>query len=269
MEFTKMQTLGKDFIIVEDPEGNFDSPDSQARNLCRRRFSIGADGLLIIQTSDQGDYRLRIFNRDGSEAEMSGDALLCICRYINIRYNYAKGMMVETEGGLKKTMALADDLARVNMGGPELCSDLVPVAGPRRAILSDIIEVGTHTFRFAAVGFGTPHCIIFLEEGETVPWEAAPLLEKHEFFPRGTNVEFVKVVNPGKMMVFAWERGVGKTVSCGSGACAAVVAGVLQDKLERLPVDVVMPGGTMRVQWEPGSEVFLEGTARVVFSGEI
>ncbi|NLI69630.1 MAG: diaminopimelate epimerase [Firmicutes bacterium] len=271
MKFTKMQTLGKDFIVMEDPEGNFESPGSLACDLCRRRFSIGADGLLVIQPSDQGDYRLRIFNRDGSEAEMSGDALLCTCRYIDARCNYEKGMVLETKGGLKKAIALADDLARINMGEPELRSDLVPVAGARRAILSDTIRVGTRTFKFAAVGFGTPHIIIFLEEDEAVPHATAPYLEKHEFFPRGANVGFVKVINPRKLMVYPWERGMGKTFSCGSAACAAVVAGMLRDELERLPgpVDVVVPGGTLRVQWEPGSEAFLEGTAREVFTGEI
>lgn len=270
MKFVKMHGLGNDFIIVEDFEEKLSEPGNIARDLCRRRWSVGADGLVLIQHSAKGDYRMRMFNPDGSEAEMCGNALRCTAFYVNKRFGGGNEPVIEAGGFLKQTVVMPDGMIRVNMGRPIIESDQIPVHGSKRTILNEKIEAGGAHFTFAAVSMGNPHCVIFegdIKEEETEFY--GPLLEKHELFPRGTNVEFVKVNNPREIEVHVWERGAGQTLACGTGACAGVVAGVLKEKLDRRPVDVFLPGGKLRIQWEPGAEVFMEGPVAEVYSGEV
>ncbi len=269
MRFVKMHGLGNDFIITEDFKEKLPDPAGKARDLCRRFFSVGADGLVLIQSSVRGDLRMRIFNPDGSEAEMCGNALRCVALYARRYLGQGETLIVETGGGLKEVVITGTDIVRVNMGRPELRSNLIPVAGPEREIIREEIVTGSSSFTFAAVSMGNPHCVIFLEEGEPdiSPEAEGPRLETHHFFPNHTNVEFARVTASGRVEVKVWERGAGATMACGTGACAVVVAGVLQNRLETMPVEVVLPGGVLSVSWKPGGEVYMEGPAEEIYSG--
>ncbi len=288
MRFTKMHGLGNDFIVVEDFQHSFAEPSEKARELCRRHFSVGADGLVLLQQPAQqsADYRMRIYNSDGSEAEMCGNALRCVALYAR---RYLKGgdkLVFETGGGLKETVITADAAAegdavnrvRVNMGKPELNSDLIPVTGPRREIVGEEIRAAGQSFTYTAVSMGNPHCVIFVDnkeqQGEFSFDDVSlnyygPALERHEAFPNYTNVEFARIIAPGKVEVKVWERGAGATLACGTGACAVVVAGVKQNKFSAMPVEVILPGGSLLITWEPGHDVIMEGPAGEVFRGEM
>ncbi len=271
MNFTKMHGLGNDFIIVEDLDLQVSDPSGRAQDLCRRRWSVGADGLVLIQPSAEADYRMRIFNADGSEAEMCGNALRCVASYIKERFDTGERLVIEVGGTQKNTLLLPDGMVRVNMGVPELRSDLVPVNGASRKIVNEEITAGDNTFYFSAVGMGNPHCVIYPDHADNISLETVgPLLEHHSMFPRRANVEFVKVLNPQRIEVNVWERGAGRTLACGTGACAAVVAGVQLGRLDgKHPVEVFLPGGMLRIQWKEDGDVLMEGPVEKVFEGEV
>lgn len=270
MRFTKMHGLGNDFIFVMAPELPAGDPAAAARRLCRRRHGIGADGLVLLYPAPEAAAAMRIFNPDGSEAEICGNALRCAALYLAKR-KQACGpeVSVETKAGLKKALLLPGGTVRVDMGSPVLESTAVPVSGSSRRVIAEEIDAGGYKFLYSAVSMGNPHCVIFLEPGREVPVEVCgPLLEKHHFFPQGANVEFCRVKNDGAVEVRVWERGAGATLACGSGACAAVVAGVLNDRLKR-QATVYLPGGALQVEWSESGTVFMEGPAAEVFEGEI
>ena len=269
MNFVKMHGLGNDFIIVEDFTSSGRDYPSLARRICQRRWSIGADGLAVLQNDEQADFRMRIFNPDGGEAEMCGNALRCVARRFGEQENRQE-VTVKTQDSLKKTRLLGEGWVQVNMGAPVLESKDIPVAGEERLVVGEKVKVEEKTWlNFTAVSMGNPHCVIFVENLEEVPlarWGS--FLEWHELFPSGVNVEFVEKVNQGRVKVKVWERGAGETLACGTGACAVAVAGIEQGVLNEM-VEVELPGGPLRIHWSPGSEVYMEGPAEEVFRGEI
>lgn len=270
MRFAKMHGLGNDFIVIAGDAARLDNPAAAARRLCRRRFSVGADGLVLLLPSARADLEMKIFNADGSEAEMCGNALRCAASFIA-----EKGMVggaaltIDTASGLKEARILPGGQVRVNMGPPIMDSLDIPVLGPPRRVIGEEIEAGGEKFCFSAVSMGNPHCVIFLNpDQQAAASVCGPLLEKHPLFPKGINVEFCRVIGPAEVAVSVWERGAGETLACGTGACAVVVAGVLQKKLARR-VKVCLPGGILNIEWAERGSVFMDGPAELVFEGEI
>jgi len=266
LNFVKMHGLGNDFVVMEDLGYTTEKYSSLAKNICLRRWSVGSDGLVVIQESDHADVFMLMFNPDGSEAEMCGNALRCVAKYMHGKSG-KRNFTVETRAGLKKAEIIAKDCIRVDMGHPEWESQLIPVQGENRTVLGEVVEVEGNNLNFTAVSMGNPHCVIFVEDIKKIPWQRwGSLLERHPFFPKGVNVEFVQIIEANLVKVKVWERGAGATLACGSGACAVAVAGIYSEKISS-PVEVNLPGGTLRVSWSPGEKVLMEGPAEEVFQG--
>ncbi len=269
MNFVKMHGLGNDFIVVEDFEGVDRDYPALARDLCRRRWSVGADGLVVLQKDAHADFCMRIFNPDGGEAEMCGNALRCVAKRYGARHNLHT-MTVKAGATLQEAEVLDGGCVRVNMGVPVLDSKNIPVSGSSRLVINESIKVeGGETLFFSAVSMGNPHCVIFVENLEEIPWRRwGSFLEWHELFPRGVNVEFAKIIDHDWVEVKVWERGAGETLACGTGACAVAVAGIEQGILNE-KVEVNLPGGTLRIHWQPGGDVYMEGPAEEIYHGII
>lgn len=279
MKFIKMHGLGNDFIVVNNLKGKLSSPflAQVAPKLCHRHFGVGADGLVLLNPSSRAPFQMQIFNPDGSEAEMCGNAIRCLAKYVFERgLIREKSFAFETKAGNKevviKEVKGQVKAVRVNMGKPLLHSEEIPIGGlPRDRVVNEALEVEGEKLFFTAVSMGNPHCVIFLDSLDSIPWKRwGSLLECHPLFPRRTNVEFVKKGSPREIEVKVWERGAGPTLACGTGACASVVAGVLTGRLrEGEEITVYLPGGSLLVKWEQGGSVFMEGPAEEVFTGEI
>lgn len=272
MKFTKMHGLGNDFVVIEDFDLRLTNVDRLAQWLCHRNFGIGADGLALLQPSEVAPFKLRIINSDGSEAEMCGNALRCVGKYL-----YEKRFTMETEFAVEmyntvKMLRLQLNgetvtAVEVDMGEPILASELVPVAGERRQVVGEEISAAGETFTYTAVSMGNPHAVIFCDDTDSVPLEVwGPALEVHAAFPRKTNVEFVEVISPAEARFRVWERGAGPTLACGSGACAVLVAGVLNEKLSR-KATLHLPGGPLIIDWREDNHLYMTGPAQEVFQG--
>jgi diaminopimelate epimerase len=276
LKVTKMHGLGNDFIILDNREGQIDDYSKIAKILCRRRFHIGADGILIIENSDKADLKMVIFNSDGSEAEMCGNGIRCFARYVFERQIINKTeMTIETKAGIMAPSIIVDEqnhenlLIRVNMGKPELRRSRIPMTGTDSSMVIDepVTAMG-ETFEFTAVSMGNPHVVTFIDElpGPRLA-EIGPVIEKNSIFPVKTNVEFARVENPEHVIVQVWERGAGETLACGTGACATVVAGQLKKVLGK-EVRVSLPGGDLFIEWDGQGPVYMTGPAEEVFTGE-
>ena len=274
IDFTKMHGLGNDFILINNLEYELEPSYFADRTpqLCHRHYGIGADGLAIIERSNKASFRMRIFNPDGSEAEMCGNAIRCLAGYLWERKMVKEQTFIlETGAGLKTVSLLLQEgnvqAVEVDMGEPELKSTDIPVSGPPRRVSDEALSVEGENLLFSAVSMGNPHCVIFVPSLDNIPWKRwGKLLEKDSLFPKRTNVEFVQVLGEQEVKVKVWERGAGPTLACGTGACAVVVAGVLSGRL-RSPVQVHLPGGTLKIGWEEGRGVTMEGPAEEVFNG--
>ncbi|HAP32613.1 MAG TPA: diaminopimelate epimerase [Firmicutes bacterium] len=274
MSFTKMHGLGNDFIVINNLEYGLDLAYFAARagQLCDRHFGIGADGLVLIEKGEQSPFFMRVFNPDGSEAEMCGNAIRCLARYLWERgLSPESAFRLETGAGLKEVILLLRGKevlgVRVDMGAPVLESTTIPVSGPPRHVINETIRLDGEELIFTAVSMGNPHCVIFLPDLTHIPWQRwGMMLENDSLFPRRTNVEFARILHRQEVEVRVWERGAGPTLACGTGACAVVVAGVLTGRLNA-PAQVHLPGGTLHISWEEGAPVSMEGPAEEVFNG--
>jgi len=269
----KWHGLGNDFVIVDARPGGFpEEPGRLAREVCDRRFGIGADGLVFILPAADADAAMRIFNRDGSEAEMCGNAIRCVARYLFEDGGRKSRLRILTGAGvLVPEIIPAQDggppHVRVDMGAPRLRRDEIPMTGPPGRVVNEPLAVEDRTFAVTAVSMGNPHCVIFVPDLEAVPFETlGPALETHPAFPRKTNVEFVQVTGPGEVRVRVWERGVGPTLACGTGACAVAVAANLNGLTGRR-VKVGLPGGVLDIEWAEDGRVYMAGPAVKVFEG--
>ncbi|MDD2421836.1 MAG: diaminopimelate epimerase [Heliobacteriaceae bacterium] len=276
MEFVKMHGLGNDFIVVDARRLSIgpDDWESVARRACDRHFGIGADGLILVFSTDEADIRWRILNPDGSEPEMCGNGIRCFARYVFESGIVNKPQMtVETLAGIIVPEILFRDGTfwgvRVDMGKPRLQRTRIPMTGPAGMVISEQLAVGDQLLQITAVSMGNPHCLVYVDDVETAPvTELGSLLEKHPVFPQKTNVEFVQVLSPQAIKMRVWERGAGLTLACGTGACAAVVGSVLNRYTERR-VTVHLPGGALEIEWDKaGERVFMTGPAVEVFRGE-
>lgn len=275
MRFTKVHGLGNDFILVNCFEEKVDIKQAPelALNMCDRHFGIGADGLVLLLPSDSADVNMRIFNSDGSEAEMCGNAIRCVAKYL-----YAHGMVkkekiqVETLAGIMVPELIIENgglkLVRVDMGEPRLERSEIPMEGPAGRVINEPLEVNGAACRVTAVSMGNPHCIIFVPDVEQVPLhDIGPLIETHSAFPRKTNVEFIQVLNRQEVVMKVWERGAGETMACGTGACASAVACALNGHTGR-KVTVHLKGGDLLIDWAENNHVYMTGPAEEVFTGE-
>jgi len=276
MEFIKMYGLGNDFVFLDHfsvtPDGDVDYPEL-AKKLCHRQFGIGGDGLAIILPSETADAKMRIFNPDGSEPEMCGNAIRCCARYVyDLGSVIHDPMLVETLAGvLKLNLFIKEGQVQgvqVDMGEPILRSDLIPVLCQGEPVVGQSLEVLGETFLYTAVSMGNPHCVIFVDDFSTLDFDrVGPAIENHPLFPRKTNVEFIQVNSPRELTMRVWERGAGPTLACGTGACASTVAAVLNQKIERA-VTVHLPGGDLFIEWGPNNHVYMTGPATYAFKGE-
>ncbi|TWT37439.1 Diaminopimelate epimerase [Posidoniimonas corsicana] len=275
MRFTKMHGAGNDYVYVNGfSEQLPDELPSLARAVSDRRFGVGGDGLILILPSDTADVRMRMFNADGSEAEMCGNGIRCV-----VKYAYDHGLApqpvvrVETLAGvLTAEAALHDgkvDRVRVDMGEPRLSPPQIPTTLGGEQVINTTIDVDGRSVEATCVSMGNPHCVVFVDSAtDDLVLGLGPKLEKHAVFPEGVNVEFVEVLSPTEVRQRTWERGSGETWACGTGASAVCVAGVLTGRTERRILNHLI-GGDLELEWSAGDgRVRMTGPAVEVFSGE-
>jgi len=269
LSFTKMQALGNDFVVIDGRGKNLRNLPKLARRVCKRRFGIGADQMLVLLDSACAHFRMRIFNPDGSEAQMCGNGIRCIARYvIDKQLTEHTQLQIETLAGLIKLKVIGEDKIEVDMGVPILEAQKIPL-NLEGKVISVPLRVEDQEFYITCVSMGNPHCVIFLDQVADFPLsQYGPKLERHPWFPERTNVELVQVLGPQALRVRVWERGAGQTLACGTGACAAVVAAVLNNKTQRR-VAVHLPGGVLDIWWSPeDNHVYMRGPAEMVFEGK-
>jgi len=269
LEFTKMHGLGNDMIVIDSLDNGFAPSTEQAQLLCDRRLGIGADQILLLLPSEAADYKMLIFNSDGSEVEMCGNGIRCLARYIRDRGISDKNPLeIETLAGIIKP-ELKGDLVRVDMGEPAFDPEKIPAHGDGK--LQDImIRVNGDTFKMSAVSMGNPHCVIAVDNVDEVPLgELGPRIEHHAWFPNRANVGFVQIIDRAHLKVRVWERGAGATLACGTGACAAAVVIADLGRADR-KVTVTLPGGDLEIEWDKDTNhVWMTGPALEVFRGVI
>ena len=269
MRFTKMHGLGNDFLIVDDREPAAIDWPAAARRLCDRRRGVGADGILLIGSSVGADLRMQLFNADGSEGEMCGNGVRCVALFVLERGIAPERVVWETGAGPVITQVVGKGLVTVDMGPPRFLPAEIPVDAAGADPLHLPLEAAGRRFEVSAVGMGNPHCVLRVDDVEGFPVaEVGPALEAHPAFPHHTNVEFVAVLSPAHVRQRTFERGVGETDACGTGACASMVA-LRRLGLVATAVDVELNGGTLRIEWPDSGSVFMTGPAETVFSSEV
>lgn len=275
MKFVKMHGAGNDYIYVDCFRQKIEDPEKLAIEVSNRNFGIGGDGLILIEPSKKADVKMRMFNADGSEAEMCGNGVRCVAKYA-----FDHGLVDRTEiiietgaGNLPLTMYPNEheliDKVRVNMGRPRLTREALPMVGPAsEQVINMDLDVLDQTFQITCVSMGNPHCVIYVENlDEFAVNKYGYAIENHELFPKRINVEFVEVLTPNEVRQRTWERGAGETLACGTGASAVTVAGVLTGRTEGKLLNH-LKGGDLEMEWDGENEVFMTGPAAEVFSGE-
>lgn len=273
MQFTKVQGQGNDFVVIDGSKEIVTDYSKAAIQVCDRHFGIGADGFVIILPSKSADFRMRIFNSDGSEAEMCGNVTRCVARYV-----YEHGLTEKTKITLETLAGIiipeliikegVIETVRVDMGEPRLERGLIPMTGDDHSQAVGVsLAVSGHTFEATCVSMGNPHCVIFVDDLDLIDLEiVGPKLETHSFFPKKTNVEFVQVLGSQEMRMRVWERGAAVTLACGTGASATLVAAVLNKKTDRQAL-LHLDGGDLFVEWADNNHVFMSGPAVEVYTG--
>lgn len=276
MNFIKLQATGNDFVLIDGRRMRQRDWSALAKAMCHRHFGVGADGILLILPSKVADFYMRMFNPDGSEAEACGNGLRCAARYATDN-GLAKGpeIRIETPAGMKIARIKSSKSIQIAMGKPTLRPSSIPVILDRKGIAeaSPVIDypltIGKMKLKITCVSLGNPHAVCFLEQpvSDFPLAKVGPRVEHHPMFPNRVNFEIVNVISRKKLKARVWERGAEETLSCGTGACAIAVAARLK-KLTDNPVDIILPGGTLTVDWYGKGEVFLSGPAKAVFDGE-
>jgi len=274
MKFTKMHGAGNDYVYVNGFIETIDDPASLSIAVSDRHFGIGADGLVLILPSEKEDFRMRIFNADGSEAEMCGNASRCIAKYVfDHGMTNKTSITLETLSGQKRLDLQVENgkvsTVRVDMGEPILLPKLIPAHIDEERIVNFPIALDGKKVNITALSMGNPHVIIFVDNVNDIDLpKIGPKVEHHPLFPKRTNTEFLQIISPNQLKMRVWERGSGETLACGTGACAATVAAVLNGKAER-KVTMELTGGTLFIEWsETDNHVYMTGPATTVFEGE-
>ncbi|MBU8901936.1 MAG: diaminopimelate epimerase [Victivallales bacterium] len=279
-EFTKMHGLGNDYIYfdcIANPN-LIPNPEKVAPGLSDRHFGIGGDGIVLILKADidGADYRMRMFNSDGSEAEMCGNAIRCVAKYLcDAKYLTSNEVNIQTGAGIKhieitRNAAGQFESACVDMGIPELNGLFIPVNIDKEQVVGELITLSNgKEYNFTAVSMGNPHAVIFVDEisDEHILQDGA-LAEIHDLFPNKINVEFVRIISPTEVEMRVWERGAGETLACGTGASAVAVACVL-NKLTAHKITVHLLGGDLEIEWGDNDHVYMTGPATAAYQGTV
>lgn len=275
MEFVKMHGTGNDYIYVDYFKEKVENPEILATKICDRHKGIGADGLVLIMPSDTCDFRMRMFNRDGSEAQMCGNASRCVGKYVyDSGYTQKQTIALETKAGVKMLDLFPVngkvETVKVDMGEPVVRAQEVPVRWPEETLINRVIDFEPEKYALTCVSMGNPHAVVFTENIAGLELEKiGRKIENHPMFPEKVNVEFVEILSPTQARMRVWERGSGETQACGTGACAVLVAGVLNKKLERKAL-ISLLGGNLDIEWnETNNRVYMTGDAVEVFEGKI
>jgi len=276
MNFTKMHGCGNDYVYVDCTKGMIENPDEISRKVSHRHFGIGSDGLILICSSDVADFRMAMYNADGSEGAMCGNGIRCVAKYVYDKgLTDKKNLSIETKSGIKKLELTVEDgkvsLVKVNMGAPILKSKDIPVAVDTDKCIDADINVDGKVYKITCVSMGNPHAVTFIDEDvNKFPLDKiGPKFENHPMFPDRVNTEFVQVLNRHEVNMRVWERGSGETLACGTGTCATVVACVLNGLTED-EITVHLLGGDILVKYDRDNDtVWMTGPAAIAFEGTI
>lgn len=276
MKFTKMHGIGNDYIYVNCFEEKVDNPEKVSIYVSDRRKGIGSDGLVLIMPSDKADFRMRIFNADGSEAMMCGNATRCIGKYV-----YDKGLTdkteitLETNSGIKYLTLFPEngkvEFVEVDMGKAILTPKDIPVNSDKERFISEPVEVDGKEYKITCVSMGNPHAIVYMDDIKDLELEKiGPSFENHKIFPDRINTEFIEVIDSHTLNMRVWERGSGETFACGTGACASVVASVLNGYCNHdEEVTVHLRGGDLKITWNSDGTVIMKGPAALICDGDV
>ena len=276
IEFTKYHGLGNDFILIDNRHQTDPIISSEtAVQLCDRHFGIGADGVIFALPGNGADYSMRIFNADGSEPEMCGNGIRCLAQFIahlEGTEQSGRSYRIQTGAGIITPRLEDNGQVTVDMGLPQLLAAEIPttLAPAQEKVIEQPLEVAGKSWSVTCVSMGNPHCITFVEDANAINLEAlGPQFEKHPVFPQRINTEFIQIVQSNYLKMRVWERGAGATLACGTGACAAVVAGVITKHSESL-CTVELPGGCLQIRWsDTDGRVYMTGPAQKVFTGRV
>ena len=273
MKFTKMQGIGNDYVYVNCFEEDIKDPSELSIAISDRHFGVGSDGLIMIMPSPIADARMRIFNADGSEAQMCGNGIRCVAKYL-YEYGIKKSdrMTIETAAGLKTieltTVNGGVTQIKVEMGTPELLRNEIPMLGENKQVINEPLQVNDTMLYVTCVSIGNPHCITFVDDVDSIVLDVTgKAIENHELFPERINAHFVQQISTNKVKMRTWERGSGETLACGTGAVATGVACVLNNLTERV-INTQLPGGELTVEWTDDNKTFMTGPAEIVFTGQ-
>jgi diaminopimelate epimerase len=272
LKFNKMHGLGNDFIVIDSVTSKINLSPAQIRKLADRHFGIGFDQLLIIDapSSPDVDFNYRIFNSDGSEVEQCGNGARCFAKYVHDRKLSARNpIRVQTLSGRYEIGINADNTYSVDMGVPEFSPSQIPFTAENEQA-TYTLEVDGQSLEMSVLSMGNPHAVLVVDDTETAPVNSlGPILESHPSFPNRANIGFMQLLGRNEINLRVYERGAGETLACGSGACAAVVAGIRLGKLDN-EVNVNLPGGSLKIYWPgEGQSVILSGPAKTVFHGQV
>ncbi|MGH7835831.1 MAG: diaminopimelate epimerase [Candidatus Binatia bacterium] len=268
LSFTKMHGCGNDFIMIDCLDDRVPDLEKVAKRLSHRRFGVGADQLLTISPSKIADFKMEIYNADGSQVEMCGNGIRCFAKYV---YEHGltskRELAVETPAGVIRPRIVGDQV-EVDMGEPILDGRKIPVNADGK-ILNHPLEVKGAPHQVTCVSMGNPHCVVYVDDLDRLDLSAiGPSFEHHPFFPKRVNTEFVRILKPDEVRMRVWERGAGETWACGTGACAVTVAGVLTGRTAK-KLTLHLMGGDLSVEWRDDNHVYMTGGAEEVFSGTV
>jgi len=273
MKFTKMHGLGNDFVVVDGFSEHVKHAERLAVDICDRRTGVGADGLIVILPSDKADFRMHYINSDGSLAEMCGNGIRCLSKYVYEHgHTESTDFMVETPGGLNRQVLAVENgrvvEVSVDMGKPRFLRQEIPMRGENTRVVDEPLEVDGTEYSITALSTGNPHAVIFVKDVDKAPLsELGPKIERHQAFPNRTNVEFVQVIDKDNIRMRIWERGCGETLASGSGSSASAVASIINGFTHR-DVTVHVRLGQLRVSWPEDGSIIMSGPATEVFTGE-
>lgn len=278
LAFTKMTGIGNDFVFIEDLEDEWQLTPEAVQWLCDRRFGVGADGVILVRAGKDGaDFYMHYLNADGSLAEMCGNGARCFVKYLvdhRLIGPEASSAVIGTLGGLRPVTFTRDAVGRmsratVDMGEPLLAGAELPSTFSGERVVDEPLDTPAGVVRLTGVAMPNPHAVLWVDDVDAAPVDSVgPFIEHHAAFPKGTNVEFAHVVQDGTIELRVWERGVGETLACGTGACATLVAAVLGSRSGRAAT-IALPGGKLEIEWGEDGHVRMTGTAAEVFSGSI
>lgn len=272
IKFTKMTGIGNDYVYVNCFQERIEDPSALAKRVSDRHFGIGSDGLVLILPSTTCDFRMRMFNVDGSEAEMCGNAIRCVGKYVyDHKMTNKDHLTLETKAGVKHLKLFIENQTvtkvTVDMGEPILNGLDIPVRMEKAEVINCPLIVHNTTYHITCVSMGNPHAILYVDNVDDLDLsQIGPTIEHHAFFPQRTNVEFVQVVDSTHLKMRVWERGAGETWACGTGACASLVASVMNRKCAR-KAELRLLGGTLMIEWNENNHVYMTGEATHVFDG--